>query len=204
MVGIANTVPVRRQITAALMLFAFLVPVAAHADSGISVSPSPGYAGASAQFGACGFQPGEIVDLAMDGSALGQATADGGGCIQLAYQTPLDIPATTHMLAAKAETSGAEQDGVYVVMPPSILAPPAPVLPGGVAVTMGQFFAPLRTLNLIPQGGIPPVPAVTDPSGGLTVQIPILPNTPPGAYPVLIQSRTAITRSGCRTRRRSS
>ena len=178
----------RRDWLAAVALLAAALPAApAQADAGISVSPSPGYAGSSEQFSACGFQSGETADLSMDGSVLAQATADGGGCIQVSQDMPRDIAQTSHLLAAKGEASGAEQDGVYVVMPPTIVGGPAPVLPGGVAIASGQFFAPLRSLTLIPQGGIPPVPAVTDPSGSLTVQIPVLPNTPPGAYPVLIQ-----------------
>lgn len=177
-----------RWLAGGALLTSLLVPAAAaHADDGVSVSPSPGYAGSTEQFNACGFQQGEIADITMDGGPLAQAIVDGGGCVQLTQQTALDIAPTTHMLAVTGETSATEQDGVYVVMPPTIVAAPAPVLPGGVAVGTGQFFAPLRTLMLIPQGGIPPVPAATDSDGGLMVQIPVLPNTPPGAYPVLIQ-----------------
>jgi hypothetical protein len=175
-----------RRLAPAVLCLALIGPPAAQADGGITYSPSPGFAGSTEQFSACGFQQGETVDLTMDGGALVQTTADGSGCIQATQQTALNIAQTTHLLAAKGEKSGAEQDGIYLVMPPTITGPPVPVLPGGIAFGMGQFFAPTRMITLIP-GGLPPVPASADPNGGITIQIPVPPNTPPGAYPVMFQ-----------------
>jgi hypothetical protein len=183
---VANCLMSSRWLAPAVLCVVLIGPPAAQADGGVTYSPSPGFAGSTEQFGACGFQQGETVDLTMDGGALAQATTDGGGCIQATQQMALDIAQTTHLLAAKGEKSGVEQDGVYLVMPPTITGPPAPVLPGGIAIGTGQFFAPTRMVTLIP-GGLPPVPASAAPDGAITIQLPVPPNTPPGAYPVLFQ-----------------
>jgi hypothetical protein len=94
---------------------------------------------------------------------------------------------TAHVMSLKGETSGNEQDGAFVVMPPTILEQVVQVAPGGVAILDGQFFPPLHTLSVIPQGGLPPSAAVSDPDGKLMVQIPVPPMAAPGTYPVLFQ-----------------
>ena len=83
----------------------------------MSYSPSPGYAGSTEVFDACGFQPGEMADLIMDGAPVGQSTAE-SGCVHVRRQTALDIAPTTHTVTIKGEQSGAQEVGVYVVMPP--------------------------------------------------------------------------------------
>ncbi len=177
----------------AVLALSFLCLPAAQADDGVTYGPSPGFAGSTEQFDACGFQQGETADLTMDGTALAQATAS-GGCVHIAQQTALDIAPTTHIVSIKGETSNTEKVGAYVVVPPTITAPPAPVLPGGTTIVIGQFFAPGRTPMLLDgSGSIPPAPGMTDPNGGLLAQVTVLPNTPPGTYPLLIQDNPWLT-----------
>jgi hypothetical protein len=175
---------------AALLWSAAGIPQA-RADDAVSYSPSPGYAGSSEQFDACGFQQGERADLTLDGAAAAQGTAD-TGCVHISFQTALDIAPGAHVISVKGESSGAERVGAYVVAPPTITAPPAPVLPGGTTVLLGQFFAPNRTPVLLGDA-IAPGPGATDFGGGLQGVITVLPGTPPGTYPIVIQDPPWLT-----------
>jgi hypothetical protein len=59
---------------------------------------------------------------------------------------------------------------------------------------LGQFFAPGRSPLLVPSDGhILPTPAMTDQNGGLIAVVSVLPDTPPGAYPVLIRDDPWLT-----------
>lgn len=173
-------------LAAVFLSLGLLTPAAVHAADGVSYSPSPAYLGSSEQFSACGFQPGETTDLVIDNANVAQGTAGNDGCVDISQQTSLDMDPTTHPMSIKGETSAKEQIGVLLVMPPMIPGQPAPVLPGGVAIVSGQYFAPLHMLTLIP-GGLSPSSAAVGPDGMLNAQIPVLPNIPPGTYPVQLQ-----------------
>ncbi|HLG69238.1 MAG TPA: hypothetical protein VK009_02300 [Chloroflexota bacterium] len=164
---------------------------AARADESVTYSPGPGFAGSNEQFDACGLQQGETADLILDGNVVAQGTAD-TGCVHITYQTAIDIAPGVHALSVKGETSGTEVLGNYVVAPPTVPSPPAPVQPGGTTMVMGQFFAPNRTPMLLGDA-IAPSPGVTDMGGGLQVAVTVLPNTPPGTYPVIIQDPPWLT-----------
>jgi len=189
----ANRLILARRGAPIVLALALVMPASAvQADDGVTYSPSPGFAGSTEQFNACGFQQGETADLILDGSNVAQATAD-TGCVHISQQTPLDIAPTTHNVSIKGEQSGTEQIGIYLVMPPTVPAQPAPVLPGGSALVMGLFFAPGRAPILLSGGNIPPAPGITDLDGGLLAQVTVLPNTPPGAYPMIIQDNPWLT-----------
>lgn len=159
---------------------------AVRADDSVGYSPNPAYAGAFEQFNACGFEGEETVDLMVDGNAAANTPAS-GGCAYIPFlQLPLDITPTTHTLSMKGRSSGTEQVGILVVMPPAIVSASATV-PGGTTTIVGQFFAPGRTPLLIPNGGLVPGPGVTDGNGQLIASLTALPDAAPGAYPVLIQ-----------------
>jgi hypothetical protein len=169
-----------------LLAVSLVVPAMAHADSGVSYSPSPGFAGSAEQFSACGLQEGETADVTIDTNAAGQATVL-GGCASVSFTTPLDMaPNTPHLVSVKGEQSGKEQDGAYLVMPPTIPAPPAPVMAGGTTVVNGLFFAPGRapmTLGDV----IVPGPGAVDFSGNFMAPVTVLPNTPAGTYPIFVR-----------------
>jgi len=180
-----------RILAVAGLTIGLLAPPAAHAGDGVSYSPTPGFAGSTEQFDACGFQQGETIDLILDGATLATATAD-TGCVHITQQTALDIAPNAHNVDIKGEQSGTDQIGIYVVAPPTAVA--APTVPGGSTLVVGQFFAPVRTPMLLPTDGhIVPAPAVTDMNGGLLAQVSVLPDTPPGAYPVIIRDDPWLT-----------
>ncbi|HEX6512639.1 MAG TPA: hypothetical protein VF157_10095, partial [Chloroflexota bacterium] len=178
---------VLRWVSPVLLLLGLLTPSAAHAADGVTYSPSPGWAGSFEQFSACGFKEGEKADLIIQDSEAGSDTVL-AGCVTISYTTPIDMaPNNPLMVSIKGEQSGTVQMGPYLVVPP--VTPPVIVIPpGGSGMVTGMFFAPGRTPLVLPSDGhIVGNAAWTDASGNFFAPISVLPDTPPGYYPLQIQ-----------------
>jgi hypothetical protein len=165
--------------TALALSCCLLIAPIASADQDLSYDPTPAYIGSIETFSACGFQDGEKVDLSLDGTQLEQAVA-GGGCVAIPHQTGASVePLVNHTASARGETSGKDQDGTFVVMPPIVTSPPTITISGyGSVLITGQFFPPGATVS----GQF--TPFTFGSNGDFFAEIFVPPSTPPGAYPM--------------------
>jgi hypothetical protein len=173
---------------------ATMTPTAVPATApALTLSSSSGLVGAEITANGQGFQPGETVDVSMNGQAVGEPTTNSGGTWSLSFKVPSFAPGQYGVLA-KGRASGDTASTSFTINEgaATLTFNPTQAAPGSQLTVTGAGFRPGESVTLSFNG--PTVATATaDTSGNVTWTFTIPATLTPGQFGVTATGATSGT-----------